>query len=85
MIFTLVYYAFTIYQFMLIGYILMSWIPSLQNSAVGAFLEKVCEPYLGFFRKFIPPIGMIDLSPIAGLFALGFIQKGVFIVLSYIL
>ncbi|MEK4424346.1 YggT family protein [Solibacillus sp. FSL K6-1523] len=85
MIYPLVETAFLVYRFMLIGYILMSWVPALQESAVGKFLETMCEPYLGFFRKFIPPIGMIDISPIVGLFALMFIQNGVFIVLGYLL
>ena len=85
MIFTVVSTAFLVYRFMLIGYILMSWIPALQSSAIGRFLETACEPYLGFFRKFIPPIGMIDISPIVGLFVLVFIEQGVFNVLSYLL
>lgn len=77
--------AFLVYRYMLIGYILMSWVPALQESAVGRFLEKVCEPYLGFFRKFIPPIGMIDISPIVGLFVLYFIERGVYNVLMFFL
>ena len=77
--------AFMIYTFMLIGYILLSWIPAAQDSAVGRFLAAVCEPYLGVFRKFIPPIGMIDISPIVGFFALRFIEQGLMIVLSYII
>lgn len=85
MIFSLVSTAFLIYRFMLIGYILMSWIPALQESAAGRFLETVCEPYLGFFRKFIPPIGMIDISPIVGLFVLMFIEQGVYNVLLFFL
>ncbi|MEK4128931.1 YggT family protein [Solibacillus sp. FSL W8-0474] len=84
-IFSIVNTAFIVYRFMLIGYILMSWIPALQDSAVGRFLETVCEPYLGFFRKFIPPIGMIDISPIVGLFALVFIERGVYSVLAFFL
>jgi YggT family protein len=34
------------------------------------FLRDVCEPYLRLFRKFIPPLGMIDLSPMVALFVL---------------
>ncbi len=64
-----------IYQFMIIGYILMSWIPSAQESSIGRLLSKVVEPYLGFFRKFIPPIGMIDISPIVALLLLRFYSK----------
>ncbi|KGR80430.1 YggT family protein [Ureibacillus manganicus] len=75
-------FLFTIYQFMIIGYILMSWIPSAQDSSIGRLLAKVVEPYLGFFRKFIPPIGMIDISPIVALLLLNFIQNGVYIVVE---
>ena len=84
-IFGVISTAFLIYRYMLIGYILMSWIPALQESAVGRFLEKVCEPYLGFFRKFIPPIGMIDISPIVGLLVLYFVERGVYNVLGFLL
>jgi len=63
---------------MLIIYILMSWIPASRDTALGQFLEKLCEPYLGFFRKFIPPIGMIDFSPIIALIVLTFIEQGIY-------
>ena len=85
MIFYIIIQAFMIYRFMLIGYILLSWIPAAQDSAVGRFLVAVCEPYLGIFRKFIPPIGMIDISPIVALLALSFIEEGLLKVLSYII
>ena len=75
---------FTIYQFMIFGYILMSWIPSLQQSAFGEFLGKLVEPYLSIFRKIIPPIGMIDISPIIALFALRYILLGLLIVIQNI-
>ena len=34
------------------------------SSAVLEFLRQVCEPYLSIFRRFIPPIGPLDISPI---------------------
>ncbi|NLY78732.1 MAG: YggT family protein [Lysinibacillus sp.] len=77
--------GFQIYSLMLIIYILMSWVPSARGSSFGQLLEKFCEPYLGFFRKFIPPIGMIDFSPIIALITLSFIERGLYKVLSYIL
>ncbi|MFP3916354.1 YggT family protein [Lysinibacillus telephonicus] len=76
---------FSIYSFMLIIYILMSWVPAAQSSGFGRLLAKFCEPYLGFFRKFIPPIGMIDFSPIIAILLLSFIERGVQIVLLNIL
>lgn len=82
--YTIIIYAFQIYWFMLIIYILMSWVPSARDSSIGQILERVCEPYLGFFRRFIPPIGMIDISPIVALITLNFIQMGLLKVLSYL-
>ena len=82
---TVLSYLFTIYQFMIFAYILMSWIPALQQSTFGEMLGKLVEPYLSIFRKFIPPIGMIDISPIVALFALRYIAKGLFIVVQNIL
>jgi YggT family protein len=40
------------------------------TDAVLGFLRDVCEPYLGIFRKFIPPLGMIDFSPMIAIFLL---------------
>ena len=43
---------------------------------IGQFLAKICEPYLEQFRKFIPPLGMIDISPIVGFLVLNFATSG---------
>lgn len=39
-------------------------------SAVLSFLEQVVQPYLNLFRRFIPPIGPLDLSPMVGILLL---------------
>lgn len=76
---------FTIYNFMIIIYILMSWFPGARDSQIGELLGRAVEPYLSIFRKFIPPIGgMLDISPIVGLIALRFIQSGVVFLLETI-
>jgi uncharacterized protein YggT (Ycf19 family) len=38
--------------------------------AVLTFLRDVSEPYLRIFRRFIPPLGPLDLSPIIALLVL---------------
>jgi YggT family protein len=43
---------------------------SRAGSAILGFLRDVTEPYLRIFRRFIPPLGPIDLSPIVAIFAL---------------
>ena len=40
------------------------------SDAVLNFLRDVCEPYLRIFRRFIPPIGMFDLSPMIAIIVL---------------
>ena len=39
-------------------------------NAVLEFLRQVCEPYLRFFRRFIPPLGPLDLSPMVAIIVL---------------
>lgn len=68
--------AFEIYYYMIIVYILMSWVPQIQQTSFGQLLGKLVEPYLDIFRRFIPPLGIIDISPIIALFALHFAQIG---------
>jgi YggT family protein len=44
------------------------------SDAVMNFLRDVCEPYLRIFRRFIPPIGMLDLSPMIAIILLYFVR-----------
>ena len=39
-------------------------------SAVLGFLRDVSEPYLALFRRFIPALGPLDLSPIVAILVL---------------
>jgi YggT family protein len=62
-----------VYVLLIFAYILTSWIrlpysPTLNR--IQRFLYDVCEPYLRIFRRFLPPIGPLDLSPIVGVFSL---------------
>ena len=41
--------------------------------AVLTFLRDVSEPYLRIFRRFIPPIGPLDISPIVAIFVLNIV------------
>ncbi|MDA8354431.1 MAG: YggT family protein [Firmicutes bacterium] len=85
MIYEIVHTLFTIYRVLIFGYILLSWFPQGRESPVALFLARVVEPYLTIFRSFIPPLGMIDISPIVALIALSFIEQGVYFVLNLLL
>ena len=72
-----------VYTLLIIAYILSSLffafggrLPySRWSSAVLGFLRDVCEPYLSIFRRFIPSIGALDLSPIVAIFVLVFVGR----------
>ncbi len=55
----------------------MSWFPNARESSIGQLLGRLAEPYLEPFRRIIPPLGMIDISPIVAIIALNFAQYGV--------
>ena len=64
-----------LYGFLLILYILSSWIPQVRHSRVGEILALVSEPYLRLFRGVIPLFGGIDFSPILALIVLRLLQR----------
>jgi YggT family protein len=37
---------------------------------VRRFLDETCEPYVRAWRRVLPSFGMLDLSPMIGIFAL---------------
>jgi YggT family protein len=67
-----------IYSWALIIYILMSWFPNARETSIGQFLARICEPYLEPFRRFVPSIGMIDISPIVAFIVLNLAQSGLY-------
>ncbi|MFD0671998.1 YggT family protein [Cohnella sp. GCM10027633] len=73
-----------IYFYMILIYVLMSWLPSVRESFVGEMLGKLVEPYLRPFRRIIPPIGgILDISPIVALIAIRFVAEGLKVVLGF--
>ncbi len=75
-------FAFTVYQYMVIAYVLMSWVPQMRDTAIGQLLERLVEPFLAPFRRFVPSLGVIDISPIIALAALYFAQYGLISLLN---
>lgn len=59
-----------LYFYAIILYALISLIAPGQYSPVSALLDSLCEPVLRPFRRLVPPIGGIDLSPLWACIAL---------------
>ena len=65
---------FQIYTVMLFIRILGSWVPELASSRWMQFIAYYTDPYLNVFRRIIPPLGMIDISPIFAFLCLNFLE-----------
>jgi uncharacterized protein YggT (Ycf19 family) len=74
---------FTVYIVLIFLYILLNLLFSFGmrtpysrwSDAVMSFLRDVSEPYLRIFRKFIPTIGALDLSPMIAIILLFIVQQ----------
>jgi len=74
-IFLLLARVLQIYTFVLLIRILITWIPNLDPyHPIVQLLFQVTEPVLEPARKLIPPIGMIDISPIVVFLVLGILH-----------
>lgn len=66
---------FYFYYILIIIRIFLSWIPSIEwEQQPFAWIRSVVDPFLNIFRGIIPPIGMLDISPIVAIILLQFIQ-----------
>ncbi len=65
---------------MVLAYIIMGMLPipySRTTSAIRNFLDQTVGPVLAFFRRLIPPLGPIDLSPMILLLGMSLIWRAV--------
>ena len=69
---------FIVYVILIFARIVISFVPRMPYRpwlrAVLDFITECTDPYLNFFRRFLPPIGgggfALDLSPMIGLIVL---------------
>lgn len=70
---------FVVYQICILIRILMSWITIAPmrgwSMAVVQFFHDTTDWYLNFFRRLIPPVGPLDLSPMVALIVLVIAQR----------
>jgi YggT family protein len=81
---TLVDIAFEVYMALMVARIILSWVRHNPYQPVIRFIYEITEPVLGFFRRIIPPIGMIDISPIAAFLVLGLVKSLIIRIIFYI-
>lgn len=75
LIFKIVNNLFYFYYLLIILRIFLTWIPSIDwHQQPFKFVSEITDVYLDIFKRFIPPIGGLDFSPIIAIFALEIIK-----------
>src|SRR6266516_7135085 len=58
-----------VYSLLILAYIITSWVRlpySTWLNRIQRFLYDVCDPYLRLWRRILPTLGPLDLSPVIG-------------------
>jgi YggT family protein len=74
--------VFTFFYLAIMARIILSWFRIDPYHPVSVFLFRVTEPILAPFRNIIPPIGMMDISPIVAIIVLGIVQQVLFFIIQ---
>ena len=65
-----------VYSLLIFAYVITSWFRMPYSlSSVQRFLYDVCEPYIRLFRRLLPPLGPLDVSPIVAIVVLVVIER----------
>jgi YggT family protein len=65
-----------VYILLILAYVLTSWIRMPYSlHRIQRFLDDVCEPFIRIFRRVLPSLGPLDLSPIAAIITLVVVQR----------
>ena len=66
--------VFSAYIWIVVGRAIISWVNPDPYNPIVRFLIQATEPVLQKIRRYIPPMGGLDLSPMLLIFALYFLQ-----------
>jgi YggT family protein len=74
-----------VYTLLILAFIITSWIRlpySPWLNRIQRFLYDVCDPFLRLFRKVLPPLGPLDLSPMVAVITLYAVDRIVSLLLD---
>ncbi len=81
--------AFTVYYWLLIARIILSWVPQLLDNQsvrpIAVFVMDITEPYISLFRRMLPTVSAgnvgFDFSPLIAIITLVVLQNFVLLIL----
>lgn len=68
----------TIYKYILLASVIISWVNADPYNPIVSFIQRVTEPVLWRIRRRMPDTGMLDLSPLVAFAAIYVLQIIVF-------
>lgn len=66
--------AFTVLWLLVLAHVVVSWVLSPYHE-IRRFLDRIVQPLLYPIRKFVPPVGGIDFSPMVLLIGLDLVRR----------
>jgi YggT family protein len=74
-LYTFVNILFTLLELAILARVLLSWFRVDPYHPAVSFLYQITEPILRPLRRVIPPLGMMDISPIVALILMDIIRQ----------
>lgn len=68
-------YTFILFARIILSWVTMFWSPPAALSPAIRLVYDLTEPVMSLFRRYVPPVGGFDLSPIFIFIILGLIQR----------
>jgi YggT family protein len=68
-------YTFILFVRIILSWVAMAWSPPPSLAPAIRVIYDVTEPVLGFARRYIPPMGMLDLSPLVIFLLIGVLRS----------
>ena len=64
------------YVILVLAYVILSWFrPQGFLYEIFHVIGSVVEPYVGLFRRFMPPTGAVDFSPLVAILVLQYVLR----------
>ena len=72
---SLVNSLFQVYSWLILARVIISWVAPMSNHAAVRFIYDMTEPLLRWLRRYLPPTGGIDFSPLVALIVVQIVQQ----------
>ncbi|MFN2488238.1 MAG: YggT family protein [Actinomycetota bacterium] len=70
-------YTLILFVRIILSWVTMAWAPPPALSPAIEVIYRLTEPVMGFFRRYIPPMGGLDLSPLVIFLLISVIQRSI--------